>query len=130
MPLKPSKGAIRDLRAGDSVEWLGYDLRKTATGLEARPAERSWERLDEALAAVHEGPDAPIRAVETIDGWVDQAGPCYAAGDVREVYARIGRTARAHAYEEIPGRYEIRDRWKRAYERWGKLRAKEAVRLP
>jgi hypothetical protein len=129
MPLKPSKGAIRDLRAGHRVEWLGYDLRKTAAGLEARLTERSWERLDEALAALHEGPDGPIRAVETIDGWVDQAGPCYAVGDVREVYARIGRMARAHAFEEIPGRYEIRDRWKRAYERWGRLRAGETGRL-
>jgi hypothetical protein len=50
MPLKPSKGAICDLRAGNRIEWLGYDLCKTATGLEARLIEQSWERLDEGLS--------------------------------------------------------------------------------
>src|SRR5262249_12010240 len=39
-----------------------------------------------------------------------------------EVYARIGRTARTYALEEIPDRERIRSLWDRAHERWEKSR--------
>jgi RNA-directed DNA polymerase len=118
MTLKQEKVAIADLATGQTVEWLGYAIRQGATGVEARLTERSWEQLENALAATHEKPDAPIHALETIAGWIDQAGPCYRDQDVTAVYERIERIARTYAFEEVPTRDEVLARWARAFDRW------------
>jgi hypothetical protein len=122
MPLHETKGALRDLAAGQTLEWLGYDLRRGDRGLEARLTGRSWEQLDGALAGLHDGPDAPIRAVETIEGWIAQQGPCYRHEDVDEVYARIGRLAGRYAFEEVPDRGRVRSLWGAAHDRYGDVR--------
>ena len=98
MPPKASKGAVRDLGAGESIAWLGYDLRMGDGGIEARIAPPSWARLGENLAELHDSPDAPVHAIETIEGWIDQAGPCYPHHDVDEVVARIRVIAGTYAF--------------------------------
>jgi hypothetical protein len=118
MPLNESKGALRDLAAGQAIEWLGYELRRGDGGVEPRLTARSWDRLDGALAAMHDGPDAPTRAIETIEGWIAQQGPCYRSEDVDGVVARIDRTARQYAFEETPDRGRIRALWGAAYLRY------------
>jgi hypothetical protein len=124
MALKQEKGALRDLEV-EPIEWLGFELRHGENGLEARLTERSWSRLNEALRGTHDKPDAPIRANETIVGWIEQQGPCYPNSDVDEVHARIERTAHQFAFEEIPTIAELRLCWERAHERWEQLRTDE-----
>jgi hypothetical protein len=97
MEANASKGVLRDLAAGQSIDWLGYAICKGGQGVEPRLSERSWERLRMALSVLHAGPDAPIRALETIEGWLDQAGPCYVQNDVGRVCERIAVMARPYA---------------------------------
>jgi hypothetical protein len=117
-----NKGVIRDLAAGQSIDWLGYTIRKGGQGVEPRLSERSWERLQMTLSVLHAEPDAPIRALETIEGWFDHAGPCYVRDDVDRVCERITVMARPHAFEELPDRLEVRARWVRSFRRWEWLR--------
>ena len=118
MTLKASKGATADLAAGRPVEWLGYEIRKEPGGVAARLTETSWEKLEEALAGAHDKPDAPVRALETIEGWIDQAGPCYPNHDTNETCERVERIARRYAFEEVPPRDELRTTWAKANARW------------
>ena len=74
MQANASKGVIRDLAAGHSIDWLGYTIRKGGQGVEPRLSEPSCERLQMALSVLHAGPDAPIRALETIEGLARPGG--------------------------------------------------------
>jgi hypothetical protein len=122
MQANASKGVIRDLVASQSINWLGYTIRKGGQGVEPRLSERSWERLAMALSVLHAGPDASIRALETIEGWLDQAGPCYVQDDIDWVCERIAVLARSYSFEELPDRWEVRARWVTAFKRWERLR--------
>jgi retron-type reverse transcriptase len=123
MPLKGTpETTIRDLGNGETATWLGYAVKKTGDDLETRIAETCWARLEGKLALAQAKPDSPIRAVETIGGWIEQMGPCYPHADVRKTHARIVATARRHAFEELPTREKVRTLWERAYERWVGIR--------
>ncbi len=77
MPLKGnSQTAIHDLRSGEPIQWIGYRLRNGREGLEVTPGEKSWNALQAHLELAHTKPDSPIRAIETIEGWIEQQGPC------------------------------------------------------
>jgi hypothetical protein len=122
MQANASKGVNRDLAAGHSIDWLGYTICKGGQGVEPRLSERSWERLTMALSVLHAGPNAPIRALETIEGWLDQAGPCYVQNECSRVCERIAVMARLYAFEELPDHLEVRARWVTAFRRWERLR--------
>jgi hypothetical protein len=122
MPLKTAKSATRDLAAGQTIEWLGYDITRGPGGIKVHLTERCWEKLEEALGLLHEEPDAPIRAIETIEAWIAQQGPCYPNEDLHEVYTRIERVARLNAFEELPPRERVHDLWTQARERWEQIR--------
>jgi hypothetical protein len=93
-------------------------------GLETRPTERCWAKLDEALGLAHAKPDAPLRAHEMIVGWTEQLGPCRPYLDPAELAARIASMAHGHAFEEIPDRYDLDGRLLRGYRRWENLRVR------
>jgi Reverse transcriptase (RNA-dependent DNA polymerase) len=124
MQANASKDVLRDLAAGHSIDWLGYTIRKGGQGVEPRLSERSWERLAMALSVLHAGPNAPIHALESIEGWLDQAGPCYVQNESSRVCERIAVMARPHAFEELPDYLEVRVRWITAFRRWERLRRK------
>ena len=112
MPLNGEKGGLSDLGAGQSIDWLGYDLRRDVNGLEARLTEKSWSRLKEVLKGTHDKPNAPIRANETIVGWIEQLGPCLPYSDVDAVLARIRRTGATSLLSEgVPSNGELRLQW-------------------
>jgi len=115
--------STRDLQAGEEGEWLGFSLRKGPRGLEARPTERVWSKLDEHLALAHTKPDAPVRAYETIVGWVEQLGPCEPHLGQDELHHRIVLLAREHAFEEIPTREYVASLIGRARARYLAVRA-------
>ncbi len=119
MPLKGTRdGSIHDLRKGEVVDWLGFEIGKGEQGLETRIANKAWSRLAEYLHLAHEKPNAPLRAVATINGWIEQMGPCYPFVTRGTVYRRVAKLAAEQAFDEIPSRDAIMARWKRAYERW------------
>jgi hypothetical protein len=126
MPLKTAKSATRDLAIGQTIEWLGFNVNRATGGIEARLTERCWEQLDEALRVLHEEPDAPIRAIETIEAWTAQQGPCFPQ-DLNEMYARMVRLARRYGFEELPDRERVHSLWEDAHERWRRIRDEMTV---
>ncbi|QEH32114.1 Group II intron-encoded protein LtrA [Aquisphaera giovannonii] len=102
MHLKGQGTTGHDLRTGQPVEWIGFEIAWKRGRFIIRPSERNWWRLEDELEAAHEGPDAPIRAIETIEGWLGQMGPCAADIDIAEVHARIAAIATELSFEEIP----------------------------
>jgi hypothetical protein len=79
--------------------------------------ERAWERLDDKLKHAHDEPNSPTRAEAIIRGWVDQMGPCFPHLDRDEFCDRIRAAAHAQAFDEIPGRSDLKALWQRAYAR-------------
>jgi hypothetical protein len=74
--------AIHDLRDGTSADWLGYRLNKGKNRLVVNTTESAWGSLAEKLEQDHERDCSPIRANQTIMGWISQVGPCYARTDL------------------------------------------------
>jgi Reverse transcriptase (RNA-dependent DNA polymerase) len=123
MELKAApQAAVRDLQHGETGDWLGFRLCKGPGGLEVRPTERCWAKLDEALGLAHTKPAAPARALETIGGWTEQLGPCRPHLDSADFYARIVSVTHRYAFDEIPSRHILEDRLLRGHRRWGLLR--------
>ena len=78
--------------------------------------------MTDKLALTHTESDAPIRAVEIIEGWIAQQGPCYPQLQLHDMYARISATALRYDLDEIPPMDEIDARWGAAHARWGRRR--------
>jgi retron-type reverse transcriptase len=77
MPLKgTSHETIHDVAKGHTATWLGYDLQKEEGSLKMHLTEKAWMSLGNRLAVDHMKPHSPIRAIDTIMGWISQMGPC------------------------------------------------------
>ena len=123
MPLKEGRDdTIRDLQIGESAKWLGGVIHKGEDELKVTISKRARARLVEYLSLAHEKSDSAIRAVATINGWIDQMGPCYPFVNRSWVYRRLEAIATKQAFDEIPSRDAIASRWRRAYLRWCDIR--------
>ena len=122
MPLKAVKSTLRDLADGQVIGWLGYDVRMGNNCIDVNVSEKSWDRLDDNLSRLHDQPYAPIRAIETIEGWIMQQGPCYRPSDVRGMAKRIDCMARPYAFVELPSIDRTQSLWESAHEQWEQLR--------
>ncbi len=123
LTLKAKPGtAARDLRQGETGDWLGFRPQKGSCDLEVRQTDQCWAKLDEALKLAHTKPAAPLRAFETIEGWTEQLGPCRPHLDLSDLLARIASVAHEHAFDEIPTGPALEERLLRGYRRWESLR--------
>lgn len=129
MQLK-GESPVRDLRKGESVEWLGFLLSRADGELQIRITPKAWSRLHGKLVLTHELPNAPLRAIDTIQGWIDQLGPAYRFENRSAVLRRIARMAKAMGFDEIPGQPALRARWRRAHLRWQKVRDEAVTVAP
>jgi len=86
--------------------------------LEVRLTEESWVRLARKLSLAHLKADAPLRAIETVQGWVEQQGPCLPQVHLPTAYARIRATALGLGFDELPSLKEVRTIWQDAYALW------------
>src|SRR5262249_23879080 len=114
--------AIRDLKGGESTEWLGYALTRVKECLKVSLTEKTWKSLSEKLELDHEKDGSPLRAVDTINGWISQMGPCFDEKEISRVYARIGSLAHNLGFDEIPSREEVGRNWRKAHQRWERCR--------
>lgn len=124
MELK-GKEPICDLRKGESVVWLGFSLSRADNGLRVRIASTAWSRLQGKLILAHEQPNAPLRAIDMIEGWIDQIGPTYEFENRTAVLNRLTRMAKTLGFDEIPSTPALRARWHRAHQRWQEIRTAE-----
>lgn len=114
--------AICDLAAGDRAEWLGFDVCLKDRQLEVRHAERAWEKLADELGLAHTKPNSPLLAIDIINGWIDQSGPCYSTADSRQAVDRVAEIAGRLAFDEIPPADKLLRRWQKAAARYKRLR--------
>jgi group II intron reverse transcriptase/maturase len=123
MPLKATRvGAIHDLRGPTKVEWVGFSFRCVNGLLDIGLKDRTWVKLSEKLLRRHDEPDAPVRAGQTLRGWLAQQGPAYKPDMCDEVLDRVERLAKDHGFDEIPPREELRNTWNKAHRQWCHVR--------
>lgn len=123
MKLKETLGdAVRTLAPDRPAKWMGFRIDRSDGGLRLGMTEGAWTSLEEKLSLAHDEPNAPIRAIQSVCGWVNDKGPCYPFVNRGKFYARIAALARAQAFDEIPDRGEIMQLWQKAYSRWCRLR--------
>jgi RNA-directed DNA polymerase len=109
---------IHDLQNSEFADWLGYRLRKGTNGLIVNMTESAWESLAEKLEQDHEEDCSPLRANQTIMGWISQLGPSYESTGLTQTYARIVTLAQNQAFDEIPTMEQVRRQWRSAFMRW------------
>ena len=130
-PLKPEpNGNVHDLRAGGSVQFLGFNLSLAAGDVVIHISQKSWDRLSARLAKAHLSDNAPLKARAIVRGWIGQMAPTYAFEDCAAVVRRIREMAEAQAFDEIPTESELRTIWSAAHARWHRLCSHEAALLP
>jgi hypothetical protein len=120
--------AIHNLQDGASADWLGYRLLKEENGLVVQLTETAWRNLAEKLEQDHEKDCSPLRAIQTITGWISQLGPCFNSADVTQTYTRILTLAHDQAFDEVPSMEQIRREWRSASIRWHRVRKRKDPR--
>jgi retron-type reverse transcriptase len=114
--------AVHDLRDAGYADWLGYRLSQGENELKVSWTEESWTGLAERLELDHQKDGSPMRAVETILGWLSQMGPCLKTSNAPNDYTRIVSLAHNLAFNETPSQEEVRRHWIRAHQRWERCR--------
>jgi hypothetical protein len=114
--------AIHDLQNNVYADWLGYRLSKGKNGLVINMTESAWKSLAEKLEQDHEKDCFPLRANQSIMGWVSQLGPCFNSTDLIQTYARIVTLAHNQAFDEIPTMEQVCRHWRSAHMRWQQVR--------
>lgn len=79
---------------------------------------KSWSVLAEKLSLVHEKPAPPLRAIQIVEGWIEQIGPCFLCEERDQVVSRIAAIGAQLAFDELPDAEELLERWREAYSRW------------
>jgi hypothetical protein len=107
-----------DLSAGGSIQWLGYQITRGAGGVEINIADRAWNKLSDNLQEAHLHPAPPIRAAQTVQGWLQYIGPCVEFEDRQGILDRVYETAEALAFNELPPADKLIDVMEDARSRW------------
>jgi hypothetical protein len=119
IPLKGNvTSAIYDLADGRRPDWLGYVVGWHEGALTAQIGDRAWSNLEQNLTQAHGQPNSPLRADDTVRGWLGQAGPCLPHEDRRAACRRIEKLAASQGFDEIPGVDALLELWEGACDRW------------
>jgi hypothetical protein len=73
---------VHDLGEGAVAEWLGFELSKGESGLRVSITEGAWKSLAERLELAQTEDGSPLRAIETINGWISQMGPWFSQTNI------------------------------------------------
>jgi len=114
--------SVVTLSRGKPAEWLGFRIRRGQSGFETKIAKQSWRKLRQRLELAHEKPDSPLRAVDAINGWIDQLGPCYAHVNRSRECRNIRKVASQNGFDESPRLTALRFRWLQSHLRWQRRR--------
>ena len=136
LPLKGNRAeATHDLGAGDVARWLGLDLWLHGGGdlamrLPVDDGELVWmERLQDSLALAHEKSHAPLRALQSLDGLLQSAAPCFPYTNRTAFYQKTVATMSNFGFEEMLSRKQFVRRWRGMNHRWVKVREATAAAL-
>jgi hypothetical protein len=112
--------AIQPLVDSSPAKWLGFAIRRRDDELRLWPTSHRWTSLKHRLERAHFEPNAPLVAVDIIEGWVSQTGPAFKCSLTRsrKFCNRIRRLSAEQGFDEPPTVGELEVTWERAYHRW------------
>lgn len=125
---------VRDLRASDPMDWLGYQivwrdkqLRLTLppSAITGEPHGAWLDSLRISLEQAHDRSDSALVACQTIDGLVEYLGPCLptmSKEERRDLYERMQATAAKLGFAEVPSYFDFFERCRAANRRWRRVR--------
>jgi hypothetical protein len=116
-----------DLSAGGSIQWLGYQITRGAGGVEINIADRAWNKLSDNLQEAHLRPAPPIRAAQTVQGWLQYIGPCVEFEDRQGILDRVYTVAETLAFNELPPANELIEIMDDAQSRWEAMQQRIAA---
>ena len=129
LSVKPASQQICNLQAGETLEWLGYDLSFSRTKLAIGINGRSWTQLQYRLELAHLGPCPPVRAAQIVRGWLVQMGPCYPNVNAKATIRRMVKVASELGFDELDSKRSLLQQWQLAYGRWIRVQRSEEVML-
>lgn len=124
VPLKvPEHDPIVDLRTGEHVDWLGFDIAHEAGELAVRLGPSTWDALADGLADTRGRPGASLRANDIIAGWLTQAGPARPKTRIgqKALLARVHEVALKLGFDEVPTIRQLLRILDAAYAQWARI---------
>jgi retron-type reverse transcriptase len=110
--------AVRRLDLGMEAVYMGFAIGRGQGRLRLGLNKAAWEALDENLMMAHQAPASPLRATQTIVGWLFQRAACFPDLGIDAVYARVQKVARQHAFDELLYPSEVQELAEDALRRW------------
>lgn len=113
--------AVTDLRTG-VAEWLGFRFNLVADEFQIHLANTAVGKLTHHLVQAHGRPRPAARALEIVEGWVSQLGPCCLWEDADAVCQRAKKAADDCGFWETPSVGRLKRLWGAAAGRWEQTR--------
>jgi len=115
--LKGEDGPPKDLRRGETVQFMGFRLSRLGNRLFYGFGDNAWEKLEQDLVKVYTSANPAMLARSVIRGWVGAYGPAL-ENERERVQRRILAAAAYHGFREACSPQELRDWLTGAWERW------------
>ncbi len=113
--------AVSDLRTG-AAEWLGFRFRLQDGEFQIGLAANAFDKLTRQLVQAHRSPRPAARAIQIVEGWIGQLGPCRAWEDADAVCRRAQKTAAGCGFWETPSAGRLKQLWGASAGRWEQTR--------
>jgi hypothetical protein len=113
--------AVTDLRTG-AADWLGFRFRLHGNEFRIQLADDCFKKFAHHLVQVHGGPRPAERAIQIVEGWVIQLGPCSQWEDANAVCRRAQKTAAECGFRETPSVGRVKQLWGASAARWEQTR--------
>jgi hypothetical protein len=115
--LKGEDGPPADLRAGQTVELLGFKLKYQRERLVLELGPQAWNHLNQNLVKAHETTNPSEMAFQVIQGWMSAYGPAF-ENRRDEVSVRVLENAARYGFREIAFPEDVQRRLKKSYGKW------------
>ena len=100
-------GGITNLRAGETLNALGFSIRWTREGWEFNPSKEAWDALDESLIRSHRTETPSSNALAAVRSWIAFNGPAFTERGTPEFAARVLAAAAHSGVGEIGTASEV-----------------------
>jgi Reverse transcriptase (RNA-dependent DNA polymerase) len=124
-----SASVIHSLKPGP-VFWLGFEIRGGKKRLRFGISNARWDNLAAGLDRAHEAGDAPLKARQVVQGWLEGIAPCFPNRGRRTVIDRISTIAVDRAFDELPAAHHLLGHWKAKFQRWNGRRSAVGEVIP
>ena len=113
--------AVVGLRTG-AAGWLGFRFCLRDGEFRIRLADTAFDKLERQLVRAHGHPRPAARAVQILEGWVGQLGPCRPHEDADAVCRRALTAMARCGFREAPSAGRLQQLWAASAGRWDQTR--------